>query len=90
MTKVMHSGIKVSAVGERSTRDLQQTARIPERWLQARMPEATGITVFDLSWPVGAGMSNETIVLRTRWSERGTEQHHGLVAGSSSSLNQFQ
>ncbi len=79
MAKLMHSGVEVRTVGERSTRDLQQTARILESWLQARMPEVTGINVFDLSWPVGAGMSNETILFRTRWHERGVEQQHGLV-----------
>jgi aminoglycoside phosphotransferase (APT) family kinase protein len=79
MAKLMHSGVEVRTVGERSTRDLQQTARILESWLQVRMSEAKGITVFDLSWPVGAGMSNETILFRARWHERGVEQHHGLV-----------
>jgi aminoglycoside phosphotransferase (APT) family kinase protein len=79
MANLMHSGMVVRTVGERSTRDLQLTARVLEKWLQQRMPQASGIVVSDLSWPQGAGMSNETILFRVRWREGNVEQQAGMV-----------
>jgi aminoglycoside phosphotransferase (APT) family kinase protein len=79
----------VRTVGDRSTRDLTATARILERWLQARLPAATAVSVHDLSWPQGAGMSNETILLRAHWREHRVERNHGLVVRVAPSVVQF-
>lgn len=79
----------VLTVGERSTRDLQQTARKLETWLQARIPGAKEVSVYDLSWPVGAGMSNETILFRARWVANGTQQESGLVVRVAPNVEQI-
>lgn len=81
--------VKGITVGERSTRDLALTAGILQRWLQARMPEVRDVSVFDLSWPQGAGTSNETLLLRARWGEKGAERPHGLVVRFAPQLVQF-
>jgi aminoglycoside phosphotransferase (APT) family kinase protein len=76
-------------VGERSNRDLAQTAEILARWLGQRMESARDIEVFDLAWPQGAGMSNETILLRARWKDRGEAFERGLVVRLAPKLVQF-
>jgi aminoglycoside phosphotransferase (APT) family kinase protein len=81
--------VKGITVGERSTRDLQRTAAILKRWLEARMPEATGVSVFDFAWPQGAGTSNETLLLRARWRRRGLDEDHGLVVRFAPNIVQF-
>jgi aminoglycoside phosphotransferase (APT) family kinase protein len=83
------AGIDARTVGERSTRDLTATARMLERWLQARMPAASAVSVGELSWPQGAGMSNETLLFRARWREAAAEQNQGLVARVAPSIVQF-
>ena len=79
----------VQTVGDRSTRDLAQTAAALGSWLQARMPDASDVSVFDLSWPVGAGMSNETILFRARWDRAGKTEQQGLVARLAPNVVQF-
>jgi aminoglycoside phosphotransferase (APT) family kinase protein len=82
-------GVEAVTVGERSPRDLALTAGTLQRWLQARMPEAKDVSVFDLCWPQGAGMSNETLLLRARWHMHGEEQINGLVVRFAPQLVQF-
>lgn len=76
-------------VGERSTRDLAKTAQALARWLQQRMPEAEDISVSDLAWPQGAGMSNETILFRVRWKQAGASHDEGMVARIAPNVVQY-
>jgi len=76
-------------VGERSNRDFVRTAEILARWLGERLESATDVQVFDLAWPQGAGMSNETILLRARWVRHGEAMEQGLVVRLAPKLVQF-
>src|SRR5262245_25110038 len=76
-------------VGERSNRDLVRTADILARWLEQRLQSARNVEVFDLAWPQGAGMSNETILMRARWNERQQTIEQGLVVRLAPKLVQF-
>ena len=69
----------VRTIGERSTRDLPKTVRTLERWLSERMPAAKDVAIADIAYPQGAGMSNETILLRAGWREDGKDVRQGLV-----------
>lgn len=69
----------VRTIGERSTRDLPRTVRILEGWLRPRLPAARDLAVADIAYPQGAGMSNETILLRLGWREDGRDVQEGLV-----------
>jgi aminoglycoside phosphotransferase (APT) family kinase protein len=70
----------VRSVGERGARDLARTGEILAGWLARRLAPATDVAVFDLAWPQGAGMSNETILFRARWTADGRIVEEGLVA----------
>lgn len=76
-------------VGERSNRDLSLTAETLSRWLHARLLPDGKVEVFDLAWPQGAGMSNETILMRARWTKHGEAIEQGLVARLAPKLVQF-
>lgn len=76
-------------VGERSNRDLSLTAETLSQWLHARLQPDREVQVFDLAWPQGAGMSNETILMRARWTKHGQAIELGLVARLAPQLVQF-
>jgi aminoglycoside phosphotransferase (APT) family kinase protein len=57
-----------------NVRDLASLASTLAAWLSAHMPGARDIKVDNLSYPLGAGMSHETILFDTRWNE-GAEEH---------------
>jgi aminoglycoside phosphotransferase (APT) family kinase protein len=73
-------------VGERGARDLVRTGQILARWLGERMPGARDVSVHDLAFPQGAGMSNETILFRARWTADGRAHDEGLVVRVAPSL----
>lgn len=60
-------------------RDLEQLAVALVEWLAARIPEAQNICVANLRYPLGAGLSHETILIDTSWNEEAGPRHHGLV-----------
>lgn len=60
-------------------RDLEETRAILSRWLGERMPEAREIALSALSHPIGAGISNETLLFGASWRENGAEQQRGFV-----------
>jgi len=61
------------------TRDLDTLAADLTGWLRSRMPHATGLRISNLSYPLGAGMSHETILFDASFSENGTPQQRGMV-----------
>ena len=67
-------------VAEKIGRDTAATGRILERWLTAHIEGALDLTVFDFAMPQGAGMSNETLLFRARWTQDGQEVVRGLAA----------
>jgi aminoglycoside phosphotransferase (APT) family kinase protein len=60
-------------------RDLDDLARQLAAWLKTRMPEADGIELRNLSYPLGAGMSHETILFDAAWREAGRTVERGMV-----------
>ena len=61
------------------TRDLSELSTILTRWLAARQPQASDLTVTNLNYPRGAGQSHETILLDASWTEHGTAKTQGYV-----------
>ncbi len=51
-------------------RDLAQLAAAMTVWLAARMPDARNIRLTNLAYPLGAGMSHETILFDAAWDDR--------------------
>jgi aminoglycoside phosphotransferase (APT) family kinase protein len=82
-------GTEVRTVGDRSGRDLVATARVLAAWLQSRLPQASGVEIGELSWPQGAGMSNETLLFNARWRESGAARTAGLVVRIAPHVVQF-
>jgi aminoglycoside phosphotransferase (APT) family kinase protein len=60
-------------------RDLAALAAKLGEWLAGRLPEARRIQISNLSYPLGAGMSHETILFDAVWSEPSFDQRQGLV-----------
>jgi aminoglycoside phosphotransferase (APT) family kinase protein len=60
-------------------RDLDELARQLAGWLGTRMPKAEAIEVRNLSYPLGAGMSHETILFDAAWREAGRAVERGMV-----------
>ena len=60
-------------------RDLEHLSVQLVEWLAAQMPEATNIRVVNLRYPLGAGMSHETILFDASWNEAAGERSRGLV-----------
>jgi len=60
-------------------RDLDELARQLGGWLGDKMPEAREISISNLSYPLGAGMSHETILFDAQWREDGAPQQRGMV-----------
>ena len=61
------------------TRDLQILATRLVGWLRPRMPGASDLKIVNLSYPLGAGMSHETILFDAMWTEDGAPRQRGLV-----------
>jgi aminoglycoside phosphotransferase (APT) family kinase protein len=62
-----------------NVRDLDELARVLAGWLSERLPAARDIRITDLSYPLGAGMSHETILFDASWREDGVEKRRGMV-----------
>ena len=60
-------------------RDLERLAVALVEWLATRMTGAQNIRVVNLRYPLGAGMSHETILFDASWNEGADERHRGLV-----------
>ncbi len=61
------------------TRDLAILARALCEWLAARMPGAEAIHLSDLRYPLGAGLSHETILFDAEWQNQGVARQQGMV-----------
>ncbi len=62
-----------------NVRDLPALGNTLSAWLSAQMPAARDIQISNLSYPLGAGMSHETILFDAEWREGSREQQRGLV-----------
>ncbi len=62
-----------------NVRDLASLASTLSAWLAARMPGVRDIRVDNLSYPLGAGMSHETILFDASWREGTSQQTQGMV-----------
>ena len=62
-----------------NVRDLPELAAALVGWLAGKMPDAEDIRVTNLSYPLGAGMSHETILFDAHWRQGGAEQMQGMV-----------
>jgi aminoglycoside phosphotransferase (APT) family kinase protein len=62
-----------------NVRDLSALANTLAAWLAAHIPVARDIRVDNLSYPLGAGMSHETILFDARWHEGANEKTQGMV-----------
>ena len=60
-------------------RDLGILAAALADWLADRMPAARGIRIDNLAYPLGAGMSHETILFDAAWREDGSDKAQGMV-----------
>ena len=61
------------------TRDLDDLGTALAGWLSARLPDARDLALFNLSYPLGAGMSHETILFDAEWQEGGETRRKGMV-----------
>jgi len=62
-----------------NVRDLSDLAAILVEWLGGKLDGAEDIRVANLSYPLGAGMSHETILFDAHWREAGAERVQGMV-----------
>ena len=62
-----------------NVRDLDILATTIVGWLGQRIPNARNLRLTDLRYPLGAGMSHETILFDASWVEDGRTAHRGMV-----------
>jgi aminoglycoside phosphotransferase (APT) family kinase protein len=62
-----------------STRDLEVLAGKLTRWMESRMPGASGLRLGNFDYPKGAGQSHETILFDAQWDEGGADRAQGFV-----------
>ena len=62
-----------------AVRDLDRLAGNLVDWLGGRLSDARDIRVSNLSYPLGAGMSHETILFDAAWQEAGGARAQGMV-----------
>ncbi|UVO53628.1 phosphotransferase family protein [Sphingomonas sp. SUN039] len=62
-----------------NVRDLNIFATTMAGWLGERIPKARDLRLTDLRYPLGAGMSHETILFDASWTEDGRTMHRGMV-----------
>ena len=70
---------RTAAIVAPQNRDLGKLSKRLAGWLQARMAEAAEVRVVNLSYPLGAGMSHETILFDAEWHESDQRHSRGLV-----------
>ena len=61
-------------------RDLEQTGKRLLEWFSAKLPEAEGIDLADLSGPGTTGFSNDTLMFDLSYRQGGRERSEPLVA----------
>ena len=61
------------------TRDLTELAAALGGWLGARLPGVSDVRVANLEYPLGAGMSHETILFDAAWRQDGSPHERGMV-----------
>jgi len=62
-----------------NVRNLDHLGAILREWLVTRLVDASDIRITNLSYPLGAGMSHETILFDAAWREQGEERTQGMV-----------
>jgi aminoglycoside phosphotransferase (APT) family kinase protein len=62
-----------------NVRDLGDLAVVLAGWLAQHLPAAQDMRICNLSYPLGAGMSHETILFDATWRDTGGEQAKGMV-----------
>lgn len=62
-----------------NVRDLGDLAAILADWLSQRIDGAQDVSISNLSYPLGAGMSHETILFDAVWRESGVKKTQGMV-----------
>lgn len=60
-------------------RDLVVLAETLRGWLNSRLPGASELHLHNFAYPLGAGMSHETILFDAHWQENGTARSQGMV-----------
>ena len=60
-------------------RDPQETSRLLTQWLARKMPNASGLTVDNLTPPAATGFSNDTLLFDLSWREAGGARREGFV-----------
>ena len=73
------ASVTEAAVVAPEVRDLNKLSQQLIGWLGQHMPDASGITLSNLSYPLGAGMSHETILFDAQWQEDGHTERRGMV-----------
>jgi aminoglycoside phosphotransferase (APT) family kinase protein len=61
-------------------RDPELTRKQLGEWLAAKLPDATGLSISELSGPAATGFSNDTLLFDATWTEAGATRVEGLVA----------
>jgi len=67
------------AVVAPETRDLTVLSEALVDWLGTRMPSVSAVRIENLRYPLGAGMSHETILFDTHWLEADRPVKRGMV-----------
>ena len=57
-----------------------QATKTLTAWLERRMPEARDVEVHDVTVPSASGLSTETVLFQSSWSENGQRRLQGMVA----------
>lgn len=73
-----NGGMKPGVVAPH-VRDLSELGGILAGWLAARLPGASDLRLANLSYPLGAGLSHETILFDAHWREGGEPRSRGMV-----------
>ncbi len=70
----------------RSSRSPEEIGRALESWLATKLPEGASPKISNTSTPGDTGMSSETVLFDTTWTQSGNEENASLVARVSPNL----
>lgn len=76
---VLASAVTEPGIVAPGTRDLDTLASDLSSWLKGRLPGADRVRIENLRYPLGAGMSHETILFDASWDEAGAARQQGMV-----------
>jgi aminoglycoside phosphotransferase (APT) family kinase protein len=76
---ISHAAEGSPAIVAPEVRNLAELAERLAEWLAHRLPDPRDIRVSNLSYPLGAGMSHETILFDAVWSAQGSVRRQGMV-----------